>query len=350
MKIHIACNDGSPIDKVWSDIFGNGVGGAEYALLSLAEQFVKDGHEVVIYNRSGTDEREEVGILFKNLNAIDPAEADRILITFRSPNLRIVPAKAERKLWWSTDQYTIGSFKGFAKNVDFIITISPFHTDYHMKTYGFTSGQIAHIDLGVRDEYLDFDEIEKKKNLCIFCSVPDRGLQILYAAWPIIARDVPNASLIITSDYRLWGLPSPNNHKHRLMWSDAAEVNFLGKVPRHELVKLQMAAEILAYPCTYEELFCVSVAECEVAGAYPVTTTKGAVPTTNQWGTSIVGDPTRPTFVNEFTGRIISLLTDERDFLESQQKIMMKEAKERFSWKRIAGEWYDLFENGRIEK
>ena len=350
MKIHIACNDGSPIDKAWSDIHGAGVGGAEYALLSLSEQFVKDGHEVVIYNQNGSEEIEEAGIIFRNLNTVMSGDDDRILIAFRSPNHRVTDAKAEMKLWWSTDQHTIGSFKTFAEHVEFIITISPFHTDYHIKTYGFDTSQIAHIDLGVRDEYLSLDEIEKTKNLCIFCSVPDRGLQVLYKAWPMIKHSVPDASLIITSDYRLWGLPSPGNHKHRLMWSDSNDVSFLGKIPRDELVKLQMSAEILAYPSTYEELFCVSVAECEVAGAYPVTSTKGAIPTTNQWGTSIIGDPTRPDFLPGFASRIISLLNDERDFLESQRKIMMDEARERFSWERIAKEWYGLFENGGIQK
>jgi glycosyltransferase involved in cell wall biosynthesis len=348
MKIHFACNDGSPIDKLWEDIHGRGVGGAEYGLLSLAEQFVKDGHEVVIYNQAGGVEIEQAGIVFKNLNQVMGGDPDRILIAFRSPNDRIMAAKAEKKLWWSTDQHTIGSFKNFGRQVEFIITISPFHTDYHIKTYGFSPSKIGHIDLGVRDDYLPYGKVEKKKNMCIFCSVPDRGLHVLYQSWGRIKSAVPDATLVITSDYRLWGLPSPNNHKHRLMWATADGVSFLGKVSRDELVTLQMSAEILSYPSTYEELFCVSVAECGVAGAYPVTSTKGAVPTTNQWGTSIIGDPTRPEFIPGFAGRIISLLTDDREFLESQQKIMMKEARERFSWERIAKKWYRLFEDGRI--
>lgn len=345
MKIHFACNDGSPINVLWSDIHDRGVGGAEYGLLSLAEQFVKDGHEVIIFNREH-GRVEEAGIVFEDMNKVVGAGADRILIAFRSPNFRVAHAEAEKKLWWSTDQATIGNFKEFSNHVEYIIAISPYHLDYHMKTYGFKPEKIGYIDLGVRDDYASYEEIEKKKNLCIFCSVPARGLHVLYQAWPYIKRDVPDAELVITSDYRLWGLPSPGNHKHRLMWADADGVNFLGKVSRPELVKLQMSAEILSYPCTYEELFCVSVAECTVAGAYPVTSTRGAIPTTNQWGTSISGDPTLRNYPPEFASRVISLLTDERGFLESQRKIMMKEARERFSWKRIAEQWYELFENG----
>lgn len=349
MKIHILCNDGSPIDKTWAHIHGPGVGGAELALLSLSEQFVEDGHEVHIFNQTGDDVQIQKGIHFENIDACPSEADDRILIVFRSPNHRIAGKKYERLIWWSADQYTIGNFKRFSAMVDFVVTISSHHTDYHTKTYGIPRNHIEHIDLGVRPEYADLKDIEKQKNLCIFCSVPDRGLNILYAAWPIIKRDVPDARLIITSDYRLWGWPNPRNHHHRLMWTDADGVNFLGRVPRHELVQLQLASELLVYPCTYDELFCISVAECQVAGAYPITSSFGALPTTNFWGTILNGDPTRPQFVQEFTARAISLLTDERPFLEKQQKKMSVEARERFLWPNIAERWYELFENGRIK-
>jgi len=348
MKIHILCNDGSPLDKVWTDIFDGGVGGAEMALLSLSEQFVKDGHEVIIYNRKGNGTIEQQGIVFKHLNLYSGGSESEVTIVFRSPNNRIDRAKTGRRLWWSTDQFTIGNFGQFANKVQFVVTISPFHTKYHMRTYKIPGDKVAHIDLGVRAEY-DLNEIEKQKNLCIFCSVPSRGLNILYAAWPLIKRDVPDAQLVITSDYRLWGEPAPGNHYYRLMWADADDVDFLGKVSRHELVRLQLASELLVYPCTYDELFCISVAECEVAGAYPITSAFGALPTTNHWGTVISGDPTHPQFVTEFVARAVSLMTEERSFLEERQETMANQAEKRFSWVRIAKRWYDLIEDGTIE-
>jgi len=346
MRIHILCNDGSPLKKVWSDIYGDGVGGAELAMLSLAEQFVKDSHETRVYNQLGP-RREEVGIIFEPLNSFDPRDDGRYLIVFRSPNPRI-PAKSKGTFWWSTDQYTVGRFARFWPKVDHVITISQFHRSYHIRTYGMPPEHVSAIDLGVRDDYPTLRDMEKKTGMCIFCSIPDRGLHMLHAAWPLIKREVPEASLAITSDYRLWGLGSPRNHRHRLMWTDMEDISFLGKVSRHKLVALQCAAEIMAYPCIYDELFCVSVAECTVAGAYPVTSSFGALPETNFWGTVLGGDPTSPSFVHDFSSRIISLLTSDRPFLEKQRAVMVKEARKRFSWKRIAERWYELFENGRL--
>ena len=208
--------------------------------------------------------------------------------------------------------------------------------------------RIKHIDLGVRDEYGSLSEVEKTNSLGIFCSVPSRGLNILYGMWPTLQREIPDIRLIITSDFRLWGEWGAGNHQHRLMWSDTSNVDFVGKVDRLELVKYQLASEILLYPCTYEELFCVSVAECSVAGAYPLTSSKGALIDTNRWGTIIEGDPESPDFTANFVARAVSLLTKERPFLKEQQEFMAEEARKQFSWKRIAEEWYELFENGRI--
>ena len=346
MKIHFLCNDGSPIGILLHDIYDRGVGGAENALLSLAEQFAKEGHDATIYN-DPKSRGEEGGIKFRMLNEFKPDDPNRVLIVFRSPNHRAEKAKAIRKLWWSTDQFTIGNFATFSGLVDFVVTISPFHTAYHQKHYHIPLSKMYHIDLGVRDEYPE--NIKKKKKQLIYCSVPSRGLSVLYAAWPLILRDVPGASLVITSDYRLWGV-GPGNHYHRLMWSDADNVSFVGKVPRHELLKLQAESEILAYPCTYEELFCISLAECQVAGAFPVTSAYGALPTTNEYGVTILGTPLKPDFVEEFVERIVSLLTDEREYLEERQKVMMAKAPERFSWARIAQRWYELIETGDLER
>jgi glycosyltransferase involved in cell wall biosynthesis len=191
--------------------------------------------------------------------------------------------------------------------------------------------------------------VKKIKNRAIFCSIPDRGLAELHAAWPLILKEVPDATLVITGDYRLWGLSTPNNHFHRLMWTDFVDsVHFLGKVSRKDLVVLQSEAEIMAYPCIYEELFCISAAECQVAGAYPVTSGFGALVTTNEFGTIISGDPHTPHFISEFTRTIVEHFTSRRGELEEIAPFMMDKAKERFSWRNIAQRWIRLFEEGHL--
>ncbi|MCK5603904.1 glycosyltransferase family 4 protein [Candidatus Pacearchaeota archaeon] len=343
MKIDLIANDGSPLGVTPPDIYGRGIGGAELSMMNLMETFAARDHEVRVYNdpiRGGLYD----GVEYIDRKKFNPREARDILIIFRSPNPLMIGALAkEMKIWWSMDQYTIGSFASLAELVDYAVTISPYHTKYHIDTYNIPADKIGHIDLGVR--LSDYEqEVKKIEGRMIFCSIPDRGLPILHAAWPLIHREVPQASLRITSDYTLWGAQS-NVSNHRLNWSGLDGVKFLGNIPRNELVKLQLEAEIMPYPCVYQELFCISAAECQVAGTLPITTTEGALPTTNEFGITVTGDLQNPnTLQNNFVDRIVSLLREDRAYLEERRKTMSVGAKLRFDWVEIAKKWERLFE------
>lgn len=378
MKIDLIANDGSPIGVTPNDIYGKGVGGAELAMMSLMDVFAQRGHEVRVYNDAirGGDFN---GVDYRGRHTFNPREARDALIIFRSPNPLMIGALARRKIWWSMDQYTIGSYVSLAELVDYCVTISPRHTEYHKKVYRIEDSKIGHIDLGVKVEEYDREisqegcapcknsgkiningrpeecprcegrgKLSKVEGRMIWCSIPDRGLRILHAAWPLIKRDVPQASLVITSDYTLWGASS-NVSGHRLDWAGMEGVRFLGNIPREELVQHQIKAEIMPYPCVYEELFCISAAECQVAGALPVTSMAGALPTTNSFGITVQGDLTNPlTLQQNFVDRITSLMRHDRPYLEERRKTMRIGAKLRFDWNTIAETWEKLFEEGTL--
>lgn len=350
MIIHLLCNDGSPIGVTPNYIEGRGVGGAELAMMRLMETFAQRGHSVTVYN-DPQPPGDYAGVIYSPISAYDNRTPRDVLIIFRSPNDRYNPVHMPpevRKIWWSTDQYTVGDFRALAAMVDYVVTISPYHTNYHRRRYEIPMRKMGHIDIGIKVEEYHRPEITKIPNRMIFCSIPDRGLTILHAAWPLIKREVKDARLFITGDYTLWGSASAGNQHHRLMWASHDDIDFLGKVPRSRLVELQLQSMIMSYPCIYEELFCISAAECQVAGAYPVTSGYGALPTTNEFGSVIVGDPKSPAFVEKFAGRITSLLVNEIKYLEQRQSIMRNAAQNRFSLDVVAERWEELFENGRL--
>jgi glycosyltransferase involved in cell wall biosynthesis len=111
-------------------------------------------------------------------------------------------------------------------------------------------------------------------------------------------------------------------------------------------VRFQRQAEIMAYPCTYDELFCIAAAECQVAGALPVYHPAGALPTTAEYGIAIPGIVTTPDFVDRFADRIGSLLTGERSYLGTRQAAMVEAARRRFDWNNIAAVWESVLEKG----
>lgn len=340
MKIEILCGGGSPEGVHLSDIYGKngrvGVGGAELALLTMCEGWAKE-HEVILYNNP----KRQDGV-FEQRNVVDFDRVDShgdVVIFFREPSPRIVQVKS-KKVFWSCDQYTAGDYAHFSKLVDKIVTISPHHSTYFQRIYGIENS--ISIDLPVRT--WDYETpVEKAPHRLIFTSVPDRGLEYVAQTFPKIREQVPDASLVVTSDYRLWGAISPTNDRYIQMFMRMGGVEFLGAVSRDRLVQEQLKAQIHYYPCNYEELFCIAAAESMVAGVLPITSKTGALVTTNM-GIIIDGGLGDPVTQQRFIQTTVEKLFDPK--LSQVQKDLQTKAVERFSIKRIMKQWDELIFNG----
>jgi glycosyltransferase involved in cell wall biosynthesis len=102
-----------------------------------------------------------------------------------------------------------------------------------------------------------------------------------------------------------------------------------------------MEADILLYPAIYEELFCIAVAEAQCVGTYPVTSSVGALETTNMG--RIV--PERPDIASNdavYVDAVVELLSDRNRFAVIRTENKVK-AKIRFSPERILKEWERVF-------
>jgi len=333
MKIDVLCNDGSPLGVCTKDIYGEngriGIGGAELALLTMCEAWHNAGHQLRLYNDPKTPEGSPFPQYpISTFYASEPRDA---LVIFRSPNSRAIGAVG-KKIWWSCDQYTVGDFADFSRKVDKIVTISPFHTNFFRSTYGIENS--INIDLPVRS--WDYDQkVDKVPHRLIFCSVPDRGLSLLARLYPKIQQEVSDVSLVITSDYRLWGVDYPANEQYIPQFMNMNGVRFLGAIPRRELVMEQLQAQVQAYPCTYEELFCYAVAECQVAGCIPVTSDIGALGTTNM-GIQVHGWIGAPDWDDQFVNAVVNTLNSPPPPID----------KNRFSIDKVLAEWNEKVFNG----
>ncbi len=101
----------------------------------------------------------------------------------------------------------------------------------------------------------------------------------------------------------------------------------------------------MTYPCTYEELFCISAAECQVAGALPVTTETGALATTNQWGQIIEGSPLGAEWQRQFVDAACATM----DMAGPDRQQRQAQAARRFDWEAICGRWETLIETGEFK-
>lgn len=337
MKIDFLTNDGSPLGvtpkSIWGDGKRVGVGGSELAMLTMCELWGNRGDEVTLYNNP--DEQVESSFKQLPIEAFEPRDERDILIIFRSPNHRIRNAKG-KKIWWSCDQYTIGDFRQFSHQVDEIVCISPFHEKHFQSAYGIQNAHVIDIPVRLDDFEREDVQAEKVSGRCIFTSVPDRGLYELSQIWNNLVMAFPHLSLSITSDYRLWNVPNANNAQHRMNFLGKKNVHFLGALPRNEYLKELNRAEYLIYPCNYDELFCVSVAEAQVAGVWPITTEKGALATTNMGTFAPMGD------VRQFYNVVKQVIGDvgHKGFWSEE---LARNTRERFSPEKALTNWDEVF-------
>jgi len=339
MKIDVLCNDGSPLEISEKSIYGldgrTGIGGAELFLLTLCRAWHDAGHKVRLYNSPAFPNHSVFEQL--HIDSFRPKDDRDVVIVFRSPNARMTSNTKGLKLWLSCDQNTIGDFKEFSSKVDKIVTISPNHAQFFENTYGIKD--TITIDIPVRDwEYLGTG-IKKIPYRCIFNSIPSRGIEPLHSAWARIVRDFPEASLVITSDWRLWTPYATDQaiQKFKAMYTGLPNVTYLGAITRNDLIKHELRAQLHLYPCTYDELFCISVAETQVAGAYPITSECGALKTTNM-GTIVRGSVEAPDWNKQFTDVVLEYLNDQEK-LERDAREVQKKARERFGLERILKIW-----------
>ena len=147
------------------------------------------------------------------IDFFQPEEDRDVVIIFRSPNKRLVAETKGLKVWLSCDQQTVGNFGAFAHQVDKIVTISPHHAEHFAKFYNIHD--TITIDIPIRIWEYEEEKIEKVPYRCIFNHIPDRGVMELLPAWAEIVRDCPEASLVITSDWRLWDeFADPQAERH----------------------------------------------------------------------------------------------------------------------------------------
>ena len=122
------------------------------------------------------------------------------------------------------------------------------------------------------------------------------------------------------------------NNQYVAMLSNLKNVTMRGAIRRSELVQEQLKAQLLTYPGNYPELFCYAVAEAECAGALPITTKMGALPTTNEGWLVEPGD---------FTNAVILALETPMNGIT--KSIWVQELLKRFGPERILAEWDKVF-------
>lgn len=290
----------------------SGVGGTEALVVVLAETLAALGIAVTV---ATAIEREQCdrGVWYQPVNATRPRDA-AVTVLVKQWSSAAASAGPVR-VFLATDVH-VPDADGLAQAIKWSscsLALSPFMRDS-------LAAVVAAPGMGVLSPPINLEDYERagerRDRVLLYCSVPDRGLYYLKDLFPAIRRRVPDATLVITSDFSLWGR-EPAQDAFMRYFKAHSGIEYLGHVDRTRLVAEQVRARVLAYPCIFPEGFCIAAAECMAAGAVPVTTNAFALTTTvGSAGVLIDGRPRSWFYRRRFVNAAVALLTDDQHWLE----------------------------------
>ena len=268
MRITIIVNPTSP----WSpEDYDNGLlAGSEEMVVLFARELSKKGHDVVVYcschSQSHTDVLFDHGkaINYFDLSLVANKAHQGILIAFKEPKALNIDGFEKRYLW-TADCTTLSVQQ--RRVCDGLFAISEWHK---RELKGCNPGyiDIESIRPGIPvNKTQEFYTIPKQ---CLYASSHDRGLKYLLAIWPEILAHHPTARLKVT--YGKTDLEPVEG------------VDFLGKLSNEDMDTLYKTSDVLAYPCSGQERYCIVAAKAQIYGAIPCVVPHMALQNVVQFG------------------------------------------------------------------
>lgn len=330
------------------DYLDYGLGATEASLVIMSRELVKLGHKVSIFNYT-YKEGDFEGVSWYNIQRFKEDYFD-VLISLRSNDVFKHHLNIPIKCLWVVDGDVLGVEDLFKeRKIDLLITLSEFHEQKLLAKHPTLKKWLFRGDLPYdNDLYNKYGGNRKIKGKCIFCSVPHRGLQYLVDIWPLIVKNCPTSQLFITSGLELWGLTRDENDimfewlysKFRKM----ENVTLLGKISKNELARHQSESQLMLYPNSVDELFCLSLLECLSLGTIPISTKRGALEeriVNRLNGYMIRGNPASCGYQKEFVKRAVFLINNNE--VREQMSIACKSNINQYTVSNVADKWASKF-------
>ena len=186
----------------------------------------------------------------------------------------------------------------------------------------------------------------------IYTSSYDRGLDHLLEIWPDVIKVVPQATLHCFYGWQLFEKFYKDNPSSMAWMNNMKEmlkqpgVTDHGRVPQHELIEEYEKSGIWAYSTHFGEINCLSAIKAQAYGCEPVVVNYAALSETVQFGRKVEGDiydvETQEAFKKELTQALLHPMA------QSERGKMMKWARDKYSWNKIASEWSMEFKGGVV--
>lgn len=369
------------ISDVWGDVspdaLERGIGGREGAMIYLAREWAKQGHEVTNFVNTEESRRfhepyikNDVFINGKALhspgyheyvplNLTKPMLANfpwDVAIAWECPTVfedhRILNNTKLRICEMQVCHFSLAEKEAAGNYCDYVAALSPWHREFLIhQGLDLDDDEVIVFPNGV--DITRYPEPEYGRKFTddpkfVYSSSPDRGLWGILQIWPMLRKDFPNATLKVGYGAQNW--INFNKWSHGRQGEMAVEIERLmkqpgvediGKIGQAELSKLQIEADAWLYPLdamNATESGCITAVENAAAGNPIITTDCDCMPT--EFGSigRIVDMPWNP---EEYYKAVKDVLTDETYYTTLQRR--GRAFAEGRDWPIIAAQWLELF-------
>jgi len=325
--------------------------GSEVALVKLSEIFSEEYQVIIfgdsIYNETIVNNVEYLNIdkfkNFQNNYKIDITIISRYISTFLNINI-----KSRKIFLWVHDIYPIpfyksirfpneskSLFKNIINKIDGVVTLTQWHKQHTIDFYDIDESKIHIIGNGIEPNIFK-NNIKKQKNKFIWSSHGYRGIDIMLDYFHIIKKEIVDAELYIYrditafSDYALEEMKKYNYF------------HYGGKISNDDIIKEFQSSDVWFYPTNFEETYCISALEAQMAKCFCISSHLGGLIETVSDRGILLKEPIYSSYYKDkMISETIKVLKDDKLKKEYQEK-GYKWAKEQ-SWKNRSKKWYEMF-------
>lgn len=329
-----------------------GFGGSEEAVIHLSSQFKQLGWNVTVYANCGHKALVCDGVTWKPFWSWNYRDKQDVTIIWRHPKPLDFDINSDKIFIDLHDVVPPGEFneKRLAR-IDKIFVKSNFHRSLFPNI---PNEKFAVVPNGA--DLTPFKvKVTKDPLLLINTSSPDRSLDVLPELFMRVKEKVPEAKCKWAYGWDIFD-DFYGGDEEKQTWKKGviekmkeAGIEVVGRLPQHEVAKLYLEGNILAYPTEFAEIDCISVRKAQAGGCFPITTDFSATRETNVHGTKVISFKNNDTWTKP--GKWTFGIEDEKtkeDWVDAVVKQLQKPVGDRsemqewatdFTWDKIAQQW-----------
>lgn len=330
----------SPVDFEYP-----GLGGTEASIVLLSKALAAHGHKVEVFCacwKPGVYD----GVLWRGAWEIQETPIPDVMVYVRTKSA-VINRRASINIFWMLDDRADGAIFFSEKYPNSQVVLASNTMISRLKSAGFR-GNITKIHLPIEiDRYIG-ERLPSDSKICLHTSMPNRGLVELLKFWPQVRNEVPDAQLIATSGWELWGYTKEEaaDRLRQTLGTDIEKegVILTGVLPRQDLIELIKSARIGVFPSYFPEMYCLAAAEMGVAGRPIIASNLDALServVDNVTGYSIIGDIRSKSVQRKFVEKITRLLKE--DELVNRMGLAAQKQCSIVSCDSVATQWERLF-------